>query len=432
MTYQEALDFIHSMHRLGKKAGLSKITQLMEYLGNPQKQLKFVHVAGTNGKGSTTTMTAHALTQAGYKTGLFISPYILNFRERMQIDGQLIPEEELVACVQQVKPFVEQMAAQGNCPAEFEVDTALALCWFAQQHCDIVVLEVGLGGRFDATNIIQPPLVAAITSIGLDHTEILGDTIAKIAFEKCGIIKTGSTVVCYPDQHPEALPVIMEQCALRQVPMVMGNKNAAEVKSMGLDGTNMTYGGISLHIPLVGPHQVYNTITALEILFVLRQKGFDIPDDAIAKGIDGVRFPARFEIISQSPLVVVDGAHNVSGAQALRDTLDLFPHWKVVAIAGMLGDKDVDGVLSLLGPRCRRMITVTPDSTRALSQSGLAQRAAKYCADVTPCSNLEEAFAMGYNALEDGELLLSFGSLYLASDMRVIARDFLDNKKREK
>ena len=169
MTYQEALDFIPSMHRLGKKAGLSKITQLMEYLGNPQKQLKFVHVAGTNGKGSTTTMTAHALTQAGYKTGLFISPYILNFRERMQIDGQLIPEEELVACVQQVKPFVEQMAAQGNCPAEFEVDTALALCWFAQQHCDIVVLEVGLGGRFDATNVIDVPEAAgvAITEEGV-------------------------------------------------------------------------------------------------------------------------------------------------------------------------------------------------------------------------------------------------------------------------
>jgi dihydrofolate synthase/folylpolyglutamate synthase len=379
MTYEACLEYIHSLNRFGKKAGLENIRHLLSLMGDPQKKLRFVHIAGTNGKGSTTTMTASALQKAGYRTGKYISPFVLEFGERMQVDGTIIPNDELVECTEYVKGFADRMTAEGQGPIEFEVVTAVAMEWFCRRKCDVVCLEVGIGGRFDATNAIDRPLVSAITSISLDHVEILGDTLEKIAFEKCGIIKEGGITVCYPDQRPEALAVIMEQAALKNNRFIMGNPAAVTVRSADLYGTDILYGDLALHIPLLGAHQIMNTLTAVEILRALRDcHGMHISDADIAEGIAAVRFPARMEVISREPMVILDGAHNLSGAQALADAFSLMKGRPVTVITGMLGDKDFSGSMSLIAPLARRVITVTPNSYRALSADKLAEQVRPY------------------------------------------------------
>lgn len=421
MTCQEAIDYIYSMRLRGKKKGLEHIRELLTLLGNPEEGLSFVHIAGTNGKGSTTTMVASVLEAAGYKTGRFISPFILNFRERMQIDGEMIPEETLVACVEEARPHVEAMAARGACPSEFELVTALAMLYFKRENCQIVALEVGLGGRLDATNAIPRSLVSVLTAIGLDHMEILGDTIEKIAGEKCGILRKDSVTVSYPDQPPEALGVIFECCARENNRLILGNKHAVEIHSMTLGGSDITYGGLRLHVPLIGLHQIYNCITVVETLFALRERGYTIPDEAIRAGIAKTSFPARMEILQRFPLVLVDGAHNDAGAKVLGEALSLV-EGPITAIIGMLGDKDTAGALSHIAPRCRRILTVTPqENHRALEGRTLAEQAKRYCGDVTAFESLAEAYAAGYEGLLPGEALLICGSLYLAADMREIA-----------
>ena len=258
MNGTQAVEYIHSLRHRGKKSGLDKMRRLLQFLGNPQDRLKFIHVIGTNGKGSTSTMTANILTDCGYKTGLFISPFILDFRERMQIDGQMIAPEELAACVQEVKPFADQMEAAGECPTEFEMVTAAALVFFARQQCDIVVLEAGIGGRLDCTNVIETAVAAVICAIGLDHVQILGNTVEEIARDKCGILRDGLPCVCYPKQDTAALGVILEECARHGSRLIQANPAAAQIHSQTLAGTQLSYRGMQLSLPLVGPHQVCN------------------------------------------------------------------------------------------------------------------------------------------------------------------------------
>ena len=243
MTYEEVLQFIFFRPRLGRhKPGTQRMEKLLRQLGNPQKKLKFVHIAGTNGKGSVTAMTANCLKLAGYKTGHFISPFVLEFRERIQIDGEMIPKEKLIEYADRVKKIVDEMDGQNEIINSFEIDTAIGFLWFAEEHCDIVCLEVGLGGLYDATNVINIPLVTAITSISLDHTNLLGDTTAKIAWEKCGVIKSGSVVVTYPTQDRDALAVIMERCAAMQVPLIVPAMGGVTVLDNAVLHTRVQYG----------------------------------------------------------------------------------------------------------------------------------------------------------------------------------------------
>ena len=432
MTYQQALTFIHSRHAVGKKVGLRNITHLLERLGNPQKKLRFVHVAGTNGKGSTSSYIAAALIQAGYHTGLFISPYVIEFRERIQLDGEMIPQEELAAIVPQVKEAVEALEAQGEFPTEFETVTAIAMAWYAKKNCDLVVLEVGLGGLVDPTNVIDRALVSVIASIGFDHVDVLGDTLEKIARHKCGIFREGCPVAAYPDQDPEAMEVIVSQAEALGCPLYLPDPEQVVLHRMDLTGEDISYRGLELHIPLVGRHQILNCITSVEALLELRRQGYHIPDQAIEKGIASVRFPARMEVVSQNPLVILDGAHNPSGVSALAAALDLVPSQKVYAVMAMMADKDCREALSLLLPKVHRLMAVPASNPRSHSGAELAQIAAPYCSRIDFRESAEEGFQAALSQLEPGEALVVCGSLYLASDLRPVAKQLTQSAKETK
>lgn len=429
MTYEQALDFIHGIQRFGSKPGLRRVTELLGRMGNPQDRLKFIHVAGTNGKGSTCTMLSYILTEAGYKTGLYISPFVLDFCERIQLNNRMIAREELVRSTASVKAHWDEMNAAGEPPTEFEVLVAVAMDYFVRQNCDVVVLEVGMGGRFDATNVIQKPLCSVITSVSIDHTEYLGDTLAEIAFEKCGIIKPGGLTVSYPRQAPEALEVIMRQCAEKENRLLMAS--SAEVLRSDIFGSDIRYGGMDYHIPLGGEHQVYNALTVLETVKALGLSGMVVPPEVVAAGIAKTRFPSRLEILGRAPLILLDGAHNLSGAQALAQALRSLADRKIRAVIGVLADKDVDGILAEIAPLCRSVTCVKPDNSRAMAAEELARRAARYCGEVSSADSAERAFLRARGLCAPEDVLLVCGSLYLAAELRPIIYKHVENSINE-
>lgn len=418
MNYEETLQYIHSLLRFGSRPGLERIRMLLAALGNPQEKLQFVHVAGTNGKGSTTSMIAAALSRGGYRTGQYISPYVVEFRERMQIDGEMISSEELCALMNRVRPAIEAMAAREEIITEFEAITAAALLWFYERGCDIVCLEVGLGGRFDATNVIPTPAASVICSISLDHTEVLGNTLSRIAMEKCGIIKPGGITVCYPLQEPEALAVIMEHTAKRGNPLIIGNFASAEILEETVLGSRFIYRGLEFRLQMAGLHQVANAVTAVETLFALRQRGYALPDSAIQQGLRSVRFPARMEVLSERPLVVLDGAHNLSGIQALERVMASAGGRSVRAVMGMLSDKDYRASVRLIAPRCKRIAAVRPENPRALDPQVLSELAQKFCPETAAFEDYDAAIAYIMEGLGEEDALFICGSLYLAASMR--------------
>lgn len=419
MSYRDSLDRVNSLLKFGIKPGLERVGELLARLGNPQDRLKFIHVAGTNGKGSVSTMLSCILHQAGYKTGMFTSPYVIDFRERMQINGKMIAHDELEQAIEAVMEVIEKMAAENLTITEFEAVTAIAMYWFAKKKCDVVVLEVGLGGRFDATNIISTPLASVICSISLDHTAILGDTVEEIAFEKCGIIKPNGITVTYPAQNENALRVIMQRAAEENNTLIMGNINAAEVIHEDIFGTSMSYGSLNIHIPLAGRHQVANAVTVIETAKALRNLGIAIRDEHIIAGVASAGIPARIEILCHEPLVILDGAHNADGTAVLAQTLrDYLPGRKIIAVMGMMADKDYRSAAASVLPLCSAVITVTPTNPRALSAQELAEVAKNYCDDVTPEENFKSALKLALEKTEKEDALLICGSLYLAGDMR--------------
>lgn len=426
MTYQEALEQISSQAKFGIKPGLERIIKLLDKMGNPQDRLKFVHVAGTNGKGSTCALLSSVLTAAGYKTGLYISPYILEFRERMQICGQMIPKEELAALTEELLPLIQEMEQDGDALTEFEFITALAMEWFARSKCDVVVLEVGLGGRFDATNIIKTPLVSVIMSISLDHTGILGDTVEKIAFEKAGIIKEGGDTVVFSRQDYGAMQVMREAAQQRNNSFCVAEPEEMEQVESDLLGTRFVYRGALMHMPLIGEHQVLNAATVLAALDVLRRKGFKLPLQAVAEGFAQVSFPARLELLSKNPIFLLDGAHNPNGVQALAAALRQYLSGKrITAIMGMLADKDSHASIGYLNGLLDQVYTLTPDNPRAMQaedfaalwrEMGVSAKAAQ-----SPRQAVELALA---HAGSDGAIIVC-GSLYLAAEIRPIAIEIL-------
>ena len=323
MTYNEALQYIHSICWKGSKLGLDRTRELLGKLGNPEKQLKFIHIAGTNGKGSCAAMLSSILEEAGYHTGLYTSPFINRFNERMQIDHQCIPDDELAELTEYIRPFADGME---DSPTEFELITALAMVYFARHKCDIVVLEVGMGGELDSTNIIDVPEAAVIMAMGLDHVKELGPTMADIARAKAGIIKEGGDVVIYGG-NPEADPVFEEVCAQRSAKLHKADFSAIVPGPFGLDGQSFSYGAWKdLQIPLVGVYQMRNAAVVLETVQVLRGKGWHISDAAVASGLKNTRWPARFEVLRRDPVFIVDGGHNPHGIRATAESLQrLFP-----------------------------------------------------------------------------------------------------------
>lgn len=419
MNYQESEAFIHSFHRFTKEPGLNGIRTLLSLLGEPQKKLRFIHIAGTNGKGSTTVMCASILREAGYRTGMFVSPYVLTFRERIQVDGQMIPEEEIAKLCEKIQLAVEKMTQSGIAPAEFEVVTALGMLWFAKQNCDVVCLEVGLGGRLDATNVIDQSLVSVICAIGYDHTQILGDTLQKIAFEKCGILKPGGICVSYPQQDPEALAEIMAQCAQKENHLIIPNAKSVEICTESILGSRFYYHGLTFELPLAGRHQIYNFLTAFSAIEAVKLQGFAISDKNITDGIAKVVFPARMEQISVEPLVILDGAHNLQGCEALAKAMPLTPKKKVV-IMGMLRDKDWLHAAARIAQEAEMFFAVSPENPRALPAGELAAAVEGIAGKVKAFSTIESAVDAALPLLEEDAALFCCGSLYLASQARPV------------
>lgn len=426
LTYEESLDFIHGIARFGSKPGLRRVAMLLERMGNPQNKLRFIHVAGTDGKGSTCTAISHMFAAAEYKTGLYISPYVLDFCERIQINNQMIAKDELAYSTSIVKAHWDALDAIGETPTEFEVVVAVAMDYFLRQNCDLIVLEVGMGGRFDATNIIPPPLCSVITHISMDHMEYLGDTIELLAAEKCGIIKKESITVSYPRQEDAPLSIIMEHCAKQENALHIPGH--AEVLSQDIFGSHIQYGDLDLQIQLPGEHQIYNTLTAIEAVRAVsaRVPALAVNDAQIAQGIASVRFPSRVEVLSRDPFVLLDGGHNPAEAQALAAALSLLPGRRIHAVIGMLADKDVDAVLAAILPQCAACTAITPHYPRAMPARQLAAYAKAYCKDVRISADSGDTLTELLAQCGKEDVLLVCGSLYLASEMRPILLALLE------
>ncbi len=431
MTYEEALDNVYGRLVFGMKPGLERIGALLERLGNPQKRLKFVHVAGTNGKGTCSTLVASALKESGLRVGLYTSPYVLEFRERFQINGEMIPKEELIEEVETLAPIADEFEKNGDQVTEFEYITALAFHWFAQRECDIVVLEVGMGGRFDATNIIDVPEVAAIMSISLDHTAILGDTLEKIAFEKAGILKEGGRLVLYPQQAPEVLSELEQICQERHVEMLLPDLSQVRELDRSIEGTAFQTEGLTLRTPFLGEHQVKNAVTALKVLQVLKERGWPVTEEAVKRGFENAFIPARMEVISREPLCLLDGGHNPGCALALKDALQQFVPQRKVAIMGMMADKDSREALRILGPQFSQIITVAPEGLRALPAQKLAEVAKEFCPKVIPAGSCREALALAVRAMGQDGALIVCGSFYLAGEIRETLRAKMEKLHRD-
>ena len=484
----DAIEYINTPRWLTSRLGLERIRELLDRLGRPQDRLKFVHVAGTNGKGSTCAFMASILAEAGFKTGLFTSPYVETFHERIRVNGRNISDEDLTAATLRVRECAEAMEAEGGeHPTEFELMTAVALVHFAHAGCDIVVLEVGLGGRLDSTNVIAAPEVAAIVSIALDHTNLLGNTLAKIAHEKAGIVKEGSTVVSWP-QEPSAMEVV-EDAARRagdklvvpdfsqlsvgkvtrgaalltrgtalehegHTPCSDSPRFAAELRAehavpaqklqasssidahrtpmSQVEGTlpmrQFSYRGREYATRLLGSYQPSNAAMAIEIAGALRERGWEIPDEAIARGIAETRWPARFEVLDQPagmPTVVIDGGHNPQGAGVLVDSLwDVFPDKRPVFLVGILADKDYRSMLRAVAPLASAFVCVTPPNPRALDAADLAETIRETCgelgarATIEVAGDFDDAASAARKIAGSEGLICAFGSLYSIADVK--------------
>lgn len=415
MNVQQALDYINGTLWFGSKPGLSRVEALLDKLSRPQDRLKFVHIAGTNGKGSCAAMLASVLRAAGYRTGLYTSPYLFRFNERMQVNGQPIPDEALAALVTRIQPLADAMEDH---PTEFELMTAAALCWFEQERCDIVVLEVGLGGRFDATNVIAAPEAAVIMNIGLDHTAILGDTVEQIAGEKAGIIKSGCETVLYQQQE-SVMDVIRQKCRETGASLHIADFSQLVSEFDSLEGQSFTYRGEPYALSLLGSHQLRNAATVLEAVEALRRRGWQLPQDAVEHGLYATVWPARFERVREEPCFIVDGGHNPQCARSVAENLlHYFPGQRRILLVGVLADKDYPALFAILNEAADEWICVTPDSDRALPAETLAAHLKQYGKPVTVCASIPEGVEAALAAAGEGGMACAVGSLYMAGAIR--------------
>ncbi len=415
MTYEEALAYLENYTWSKTRLGLGRTRELTAKLGDPQKKLRFVHVAGSNGKGSTCAMTASILQAAGYKTGLYISPYIQTFCERIQINGENIPEHRLAEVTEKLREAAETMEDH---PSWFEMVTAVAFQYYLEENCDIVVLEVGMGGEFDSTNVIDAPEVAVLTNIGLEHTEYLGNTIEEIARTKSGIIKPGCRVVSY-DNVPEVKAIISEVAKENGAPLVFADPSGIRLVSRDLDGQVFDWEGKTYRLPLHGEHQLKNASVVMEIVRELREQGWDISDEAVRRGLAEVKWPARFQILSRDPLFILDGGHNPQCAEAMTESLDaLLPGQKVDFLLGILADKDYTQMIDILGPYAASFHCIAPENERALGVEALADTIRARGFETYAYNDLDEAIRAVLSSAEvNRRPSVCFGSLYLAGEV---------------
>ena len=414
MTAEDAINYIENCTWSATRLGLERTRVLLRAMGNPQKQLKFIHVAGSNGKGSTCAMLDSIFRAAGYRTGLYTSPYIQTFGERMRVNGENVSDEALARITEQVKGIADAMADH---PSQFELVTAIAMQYFYEMQCDIVVLEVGMGGALDSTNVIDCPEVAVITNIGLEHTEYLGNTLPEIAEAKGGIIKPDCSVVCY-ESKPEVTETIRRICRVQGAVLNLSFENDVIGMSASLEGQTFTWKGSAYSFPLLGAHQLRNAAVALETVAQLRERGWHIPETAVCEGLRTTAWPARFEVLSRDPLFTLDGGHNPQCAEAMaRNLRDYLPGQKVTFLMGVLADKDFDDMLRLLAPYADSFLCVTPESPRALPAAALRDLLVEKGFRAQAFDSIREGVQ---TALKLSTPVVAFGSLYLAGHVRAL------------
>jgi len=420
MNYRESINYINSIAIFGTKPGLTRIKVLLKALGNPQKKLKCIHVAGTNGKGSTCAMLDAVLRKQGYRVGLCTSPYLYDFCERIRINGENISRDELAQHMTHVKSVIETLEKNGQePPTAFEIVVAVTLLAFAENELDFCVIEVGMGGRWDATNIIEPPLVAAVTAIAFDHMEYLGDTLPKIAYEKAGVFKSGSRAVAMGGQAEDVLDVILEQSLAKQVPVTFTEPQELQIIKAIPEYTEFTYYGKLYKLSLAGVHQVQNAAVALECLAQLRKCGVTIDEQSIIDGLKNVEWRGRQEVLCREPLVLADVAHNPDGMRALVNSLNtMYADRKIYAVVSMCRDKQVDICVGLLAPLCKTFYTAQACVERAMTAEELAALAFKHCRDTKVCESVTIAVKMALSATIgcDNALVLICGSHYMMGE----------------
>lgn len=422
--YSETLEYLANLTKFGMNFGLERIRGLLDHVKNPERQLRVVHVGGTNGKGSTSIMIAEILREAGLKVGVFTSPHLHDYRERIVINGQMIPKSRVIQLVNQLRPHLEELVTGGvEHPTEFEVHTALALLYFAEEKVDFAIVEVGLGGEIDSTNVVAP-LISVITNVGMDHMDYLGTDITSIAQVKAGIIKPNSIVVTAAER-PEVLKVLAERARHVGVQLWrVGEDVRWEKRWSGeleqefeLYGLHATYSKLRLH--LIGEHQLRNAATAVTVCEVLKSDyGVTIPREAIYAALRKVQWPGRLELLSLSPKVLLDGAHNVDGAGVLSRTLPIYIRDRLILCLGMLADKEREKVVDLLVPFADEVIITKPDSPRAGDWTGLAKIAQKHGKPVVCIEDPKEAVEVAYKRLGPKDMLCVTGSLYMLADAR--------------
>lgn len=421
MNAEQAIAYIHSVCWKGSIPGLGRTQELLEKMGNPEKKLKFVHIAGTNGKGSTAAMTASILSKAGYRTGLYTSPYIYRFHERIQVDGVEISDEELAEITEYVKPLADSMAQS---PTEFELVCCIAFEYFYRKKCDIVVLEVGMGGAWDATNVIEVPEVAVITNIGLDHTEYLGDTVEKIAETKSGIFKPHGHGVVYRST-PSVEAVYERVCAERDVSLRKADFEGLVLKAHTLEGQVFDCGSRkNLVLPLLGDHQLHNASVVLSIADTLIGEGWKISEQNIYDGIRDVRWPGRFDIVCRKPLFIIDGGHNPQCIEALvKNIQDYLAGKKVIALTGVLADKDYADMYKPVMPLVDRFVCITPPNPRKLEAEQLARYLRQAGAQAQASESILDGVKKAMDLAGEDGVVLCFGSLYSIGGIRDALKD---------
>lgn len=428
MNYNDAVEFINNAAVFGSKLGHENIRKLLELLDNPQEGMKIIHVAGTNGKGSVCSYIANILVQAGYRTGLFTSPYLEKFTERIQIDFKNIPDDRLVTYVELLKEKINIMVTAGyNHPTFFELNTAISFLYFRDAACDAVVLEVGLGGRLDSTNIIKSPVVSVITTIGYDHMAILGDTLGEIAYEKAGIIKQGRPVVVYGDNDEEAMRVIGAKAGETGSDMIVSNFNSISNIRMNEKGYVFDYkGNKDIKINMLGKHQIKNACLAYDAAVAMGENGLPVKEEDIRTGLENTVWPGRIEIINERPVIICDATHNPQGAKVLRDTLiERFNGRRIVYVMGVMKDKDYEKMAQIVLNDAYAVITVTPDWHRALDAGILLETIKKYCQKAYAGDTIESAMKTALDLVGVDGIICTFGSLYYVADVKKFVRENL-------
>ena len=428
MKYQEAMKYITEVGNFGSNYGLERTYKLLEFLDNPHGKLKIIHVAGTNGKGSTTAMITSMLKEAGYKVGMYTSPFLEEFEERIQINGENIPKEKLAQLITKIKYAVDKVIEEGyNHPTEFEIITVLMFLYFATEEVDFAVVEVGLGGRLDSTNVITP-ILSVITSISFDHTNLLGNTLEEIATEKAGIIKSGIPTVIYPQEEVAEI-VISSKC--QELDSKLYKINKEDAKLINIIKEDKIYQQVKVKLddeydvklPLLGEHQILNLAVALKALEVIKDKAPKLNRESIVKSLATVRWNGRLEIMSNSPYVVIDGAHNIQGITQLDKNIKKYFEYKdMYLILGILADKDVEDMVKVITPKAKKVFTVTPNSMRAETAEELMNEVKKYNESCEAYNDYKNAFEDALKLCKKDDLLLISGSLYMIGEMRGIIK----------